>query len=98
MDDGAIERVHSTVAKHVTNSVCPFCGTEDWTPMTGLIGLMVAEFDADARPRDDEDVMLRFPTEMQGIRIVREGAVAWQCGSCGFVRVHAVAPESFEAH
>jgi len=96
MDDGAIERVHSTVAKHVTNSVCPFCGTEDWTPMTGLIGLMVAEFDADARPRDDEDVMLRFPTEMQGIRIVREGAVAWQCGSCGLLAALPVVPNSFK--
>jgi hypothetical protein len=96
MDDKAIERVQSTVSKRVTNTVCPFCSTDDWHPITGLVGLMVTEFDPGTATRDTEDAMLNFPTELQGVQIVRDGAVAWSCGGCGFLRIHGVAPESFE--
>ena len=57
---------------------CPFCGHDDWFRVPEVNGIVVTK----AAPEDPDGVSEDPP-------LLRLPAVAWQCGNCGFLRIHA---------
>jgi len=93
VDSDRLAAVHAKVAAKIGDVPCAACGARSsFVPDPAYVGFMMVQFDPNASEGDAPASQEGIDTT--GMDIVRMDAVGFICGNCGFVRTHAVLPDS----